>query len=64
MMKQEEHVLCKKLDDLEAIYGALKTIAAAQVISDLPEPLCNIKSGLQHIRRWAQLWVKDMGGAE
>lgn len=60
MTEQEERAWNRKHDDLKAIQDTLKTIAWAQFISDLPEPLCNIKSGLRHIRRWAQLWLKDM----
>lgn len=61
MSEQEKREWNRKYDDLEALQSELKTIAEARTISDLPEPLCNIKSGLRHIRRWAQLWLKDMG---
>lgn len=64
MTEQEEREWNRKYDDLKAIQATLKTIAWARTFSDLPEPLCNIGSGLRHIRRWAQLWLKDMGCAE
>lgn len=64
MTKAEAHRFYKRLNDLEALEAAVKSIAAAKTISELPEPLCNIRGGFSVIRRWAQLWVKDMGGAE